>query len=86
MWKKKGKISEKQKKYYEYWYKKFQRLQVYTDRDVSYILIIPKNYTNDFFKGLNPKIETLKTPDSSATFIEMLLNRYLKIIDIMVWL
>ena len=51
-------------------------------RDVSYILIIPKNYTNDFFKGLNPKIETLKTPDSSATFTEMLLNRYLKIIDI----
>lgn len=33
---------EKQKKYYEYWYKKFQRLQVYTDRDVSYILNIEK--------------------------------------------
>lgn len=34
--------TEKQKKYYEYWYKKFQRLQVYTDRDVGYILNIEK--------------------------------------------
>ncbi len=51
-------------------------------REVSYILIIPKNYTSDFFSGKDPKIETLKTPDSSATFTEMLLNRYLKIINI----
>lgn len=34
--------SEKEKKYYEYWYKKFQRLQVYTDREVSYIVNIEK--------------------------------------------
>lgn len=51
-------------------------------REVSYILIIPKNYTSDFFNGKDPKIETLKTPDSTATFTEMLLNRYLKIINI----
>lgn len=34
--------SEKEKKYYEYWYMKFQRLQVYTDREVSYIVNIEK--------------------------------------------
>lgn len=34
--------SEKEKKYYEYWYKKFQRLQIYTDREVSYIVNIEK--------------------------------------------
>lgn len=51
-------------------------------REVSYILIVPKNYTSDFFAGKDPKIKILKTPDSSATFTEMLLNRYLKIINI----
>jgi hypothetical protein len=29
--------SEKGKSFYFYWYKKFQRLQVYTDRDISFI-------------------------------------------------
>jgi ABC-2 type transport system permease protein len=53
-------------------------------RDVSYVLIIPSNYTSDLFKGLDPKIKTLKTPDSSATFTEMLLNRYLKMANIYV--
>lgn len=53
-------------------------------RDVSYILIIPDNYTSDFFSGLEPKIKTLKTPDSNATFTEMLLNRYLKMANIYV--
>ncbi len=33
---------EKEKLYYMYWYKKFQRLQVYTDRDITFILNIEK--------------------------------------------
>jgi hypothetical protein len=34
--------TKKDKVYYEYWYKQYQRLQKYTDRDVSYIANIEK--------------------------------------------
>lgn len=34
--------SNKDKNYYEYWYKQYQRLQKYTDRDISYIINIEK--------------------------------------------
>ncbi len=34
--------TEKEKMFYSYWYKKFQRLQVYTDKDVSFIKNIEK--------------------------------------------
>lgn len=34
--------SDKDKLYYMYWYKQYQRLQVYTDRDVSYVSNIEK--------------------------------------------
>jgi len=33
---------EKEKMFYSYWYKKFQRLQVYTDKEVSFIKNIEK--------------------------------------------
>jgi hypothetical protein len=35
--------SQEERLFYMYWYKKFQRLQVYTDRDISFILNI-ENY------------------------------------------
>lgn len=35
--------NKKEKLFYTYWYKKFQRLQVYTDRDITFILNI-ENY------------------------------------------
>lgn len=35
--------NKKEKLFYIYWYKKFQRLQVYTDRDITFILNI-ENY------------------------------------------
>jgi len=51
--------------------------------EVDYILIIPKNYTKDFLEGRNPKINTMKVPDSyGASYCEMLLNRYLNIANI----
>lgn len=51
--------------------------------EVDYILIIPKNYTKDFLEGRNPKINTMKVPDSyGANYCEMLLNRYLNIANI----
>ena len=51
--------------------------------DVDYILIIPENYTKDFLDGNNPKIKTMKVPDSyGASYCEMLLNRYLNIANI----
>ena len=51
--------------------------------EVDYILIIPQNYTKDFLEGKNPKIETMKVPDSyGASYCEMLLNRYLNIANI----
>lgn len=49
-------------------------------RDIDYIIIIPENFTQDFLNGLEPKIETMKVPDSySSTYSEMLLNRFLNI-------
>lgn len=54
-------------------------------READYILIVPKNFTSDFMAGLKPKIETMKIPDSSsATYLSMLLNRYLNIANIYV--
>lgn len=51
--------------------------------DVDYILIIPENYTKDFLDGKNPKIETMKVPDSyGASYCEMLLNRYLNLANV----
>lgn len=51
--------------------------------EVDYILIIPKNYTKDFLEGRNPKINTMKVPNSyGASYCEMLLNRYLNIANI----
>ena len=52
-------------------------------REVDYILIIPENYTNDFLQGKNPKIETMKAPDSyDSNYCEMLFNRYLNMANV----
>ena len=54
-------------------------------REVDYILIIPKGFTSDFMNGLEPEIETMKVPDSySATYTEMLLNRFLNVSNVYV--
>lgn len=52
-------------------------------RKVNLILSIPKNYSKDFLKRLNPKLSIESVPESSDTFYgEMLLNKYLNIASI----
>jgi len=47
-------------------------------RTVDYIIVIPSNFTNDFFNNKESKIDTLKVPNSyQATYTEMLLNNFL---------
>lgn len=48
--------------------------------EVEYILIIPKNFTEDFLSGKNPKINTMSYPlGYGNVYTEMLLNRFLNI-------
>lgn len=51
-------------------------------RDVNYIVIIPENYESNFLKGENPIIEVKSTKDANASYMEMLLKRYLKVANI----
>ncbi len=54
-------------------------------REVDYVLIIPKHFTEQFMAGLKPEIETMKVPDSyRATYLSMLLNRFLNVAKIYV--
>lgn len=54
-------------------------------REVDYVLVIPKNFTADFMKGLKPQIETMRVPDSySSTYLSMLLNRFLNVSNVYV--
>ena len=46
-------------------------------RDVSYVVYIPKNYTNDVLKGLNPTIDIKSTNDYTSSLEEMMLTDYL---------
>lgn len=47
-------------------------------RKVDYIMIIPKNYTNDFIEGKNVDIETMELPDAySSVYSKNLLNKFL---------
>ncbi|WP_028043917.1 ABC transporter permease [Candidatus Stoquefichus massiliensis] len=47
-------------------------------RKVDYIMIIPKNFTDDFLNGKDIKIQTMEVPDStSATYSKTLMNRFL---------
>lgn len=46
-------------------------------RDVSYVVYIPKNYTNDVLKGMNPTIDIKSTNDYTSSLEEMMLTDYL---------
>lgn len=48
-------------------------------RDVSYIVYIPKNYTNDVLKGMNPTIDIKSTNDYTSSLEEMMLTDYLNL-------
>lgn len=50
-------------------------------RDVNYIIYIPKNYRHDFFSGKNPTIEIKSTKDYNASLADMMLNRYLNVVE-----
>lgn len=52
---------------------------------VDYILIIPANFTKNFMNSEDVFIETLKIPNSyAATYMEILLNKFLNISDVYV--
>ena len=51
-------------------------------RDVNYIIYIPKNYRQDVLNGKNPNIEIKSTGDYNASLAEMMLTRYLSVMDI----
>lgn len=48
-------------------------------RDVSYIIYIPNNYRNDVLSGKNPVLDIKSVLDYEASFMEMMLKRYIKI-------
>lgn len=48
-------------------------------RDVSYVVYIPKNYTNDVLKGMNPIINIKSTNDYTSSLEEMMLTDYLNL-------
>lgn len=48
-------------------------------RDVSYVVYIPKNYTNDVLKGINPTIDIKSTNDYTSSLEEMMLTDYLNL-------
>jgi ABC-2 type transport system permease protein len=51
-------------------------------REISCVLIIPQNYTEDMFSGKNPEIEIKKTEDGNSTYVELIAQRFLKITNI----
>lgn len=48
-------------------------------RDVSYVVYIPKNYTNDVLKGMTPTINIKSTNDYTSSLEEMMLTDYLNL-------
>lgn len=48
-------------------------------RDVSYVVYIPKNYTNDVLKGMTPTIDIKSTNDYTSSLEEMMLTDYLNL-------
>ncbi len=48
-------------------------------RDVNYIVLIQKNFGDDFLQGKDPQIEIKSTGDYQASLAEILLERYLKV-------
>jgi len=50
--------------------------------EVSAVLIIPENFTNEFLDGKDVKIDIKKSLKSYSTYVELLVNRYFKTFDI----
>lgn len=48
-------------------------------RDVNCVIYIPKNYTYNILQGINTKISIQSSGDYMASFIQMQMNRYLKL-------
>lgn len=51
-------------------------------RDVNYIIYIPENYRQDVLNGKRPSIEVKSTGDYNASLAEMMLTRYLNVMDV----
>lgn len=47
-------------------------------RDISYIIYIPNNFHEDLLNGINPTLEYKSNNDSSSSYTEMMVNKYLK--------
>ena len=47
-------------------------------RDVNYVIYIPKNFTNDILQYKEPIINYKSTNDESASYSQMLVNKYIK--------
>lgn len=52
-------------------------------RDISYIIYIPENYTNNLLNNKNPEINIKTNNNYDATLSELILTRYLKTQNIM---
>lgn len=49
--------------------------------EITHVIIIPKGFTNDFYNGLDPKIETKKLEDRVYNItIETVINKYLNLV------
>ena len=48
-------------------------------RDVSYVIYIPENFNNEFFKGNILNINIKSTGDYESAYASMLLNRYINV-------
>lgn len=47
-------------------------------RDVNYVIYIPKNFTNDILQDKKPIMNYKSTNDESASYSQMLVNKYIK--------
>ena len=47
-------------------------------RDVNYVIYIPKNFTNDILQDKEPIMNYKSTNDESASYSQMLVNKYIK--------
>lgn len=51
-------------------------------RDISYLIVIPEGYEQDFLAGKNPEIEVKSTGDYEASLASLMLERYMKTANI----
>lgn len=50
-------------------------------RDVNYIIYIPNNFSQEFLEGKSPEISVESTGDYQASYMEMLLERFLNVAE-----